>query len=90
MEETRDPADSHYTSISKIASGPSRSQCPPVIWPYMCQSVCVVVMCVQVIKCISGNIIYNGEWKYICEYYELSCNSKSVGYLVCIWGSGDG
>ena len=60
MEEMRDPADSHYTSISKSVSGPSRSQCPSAIWPFMCQSVCVVVMCVQVIKYISGNLIYNG------------------------------
>ena len=26
----------------------------------------------------------------MCEYYELSCNSKSVSHSVCVWGSGGG
>ena len=43
VEETRDPAGSHYTSISKSASGPSRSRRQSAIWPCICLYVVIIV-----------------------------------------------
>ena len=43
MEETRDPAGSHYTLISKSASGPSRSRRQSAIWPCICLYVVIIV-----------------------------------------------
>ena len=43
VEETRDPAGSHYTLISKSASGPSRSRRQSAIWPCICLYVVIIV-----------------------------------------------
>ena len=75
VEETRDPADSHYTSISKSASGPSRSS---VSRPSGLTYVCVYVIVVNIYVWI-GSIYWIN---YIKFYLSQSVNQYASGVRV--------
>ena len=77
VEETRDPADSHYTSISKSASGPSRSQCQSAIWPYICLCLYILVL-INIYVRISSIYWIN----YIKFYLSQSVNQYASGVRV--------